>query len=548
MRLWSSSPTQPTIFYSVGARRRLGLLDCESGNHRLNPSVPSTTLPVRKRWLYVGRGSRVIETSIGQGPAHCPERVAGTNVITRRIDTGGHPLVSRRLGERHQLLVWLGDTVQSWPLPERGEMIIGRAPDADIRIGFLAVSRQHARFLIDPTGVRVVDLGSQNGTRVNGERLTAVRPLAYGDIVTFGDVTAVLSENRTARTPPPDDTLPPETPGDRTINLGDRTVMVADPGMAHVYVQLARLAPTDLSVLILGETGVGKELAASALRLWSKRWNRPLVTINCAALPEGLAESELFGHERGAFSGAADAKPGLLEAADGGTVFFDEIGDLPLAVQAKLLRVIETRRLTRLGSIRERAIDIRVIAATHRDLDTGVKAGWFRADLYYRLGVAVVRIPPLRMRRRELPLLARRFVEEACRTLGRDPLVLDQEAETCLLAHDWPGNVRELKNLIDYAVVAATGPTLTPELIAERLIHGGGYASTSAPVPSRAVERSEKWGEPKSAQPLAEANREFERRTIEAALAETGGNKTRAAKRLGVPLRTFMDKTKRYGL
>jgi DNA-binding NtrC family response regulator len=498
--------------------------------------------------LPVWKGRRVIETNIGQRPDPCPERVAGTNVITRRIDTGGHPLVSRPLGERHQLLVWLNDTVQSWPLPERGEMVVGRAPDVDIQIGSLAVSRQHARFLIDPTGVRVVDLDSQNGTRVNGVRLSAVRPLAYGDIVTFGDVTAVLGENRAIRTPPPDDTQAAEAAGDRTIILGDRTVMVADPAMEHVYVQLARLAPTDLSVLILGETGVGKELAASALRLWSKRWDHPLVTINCAALPEGLAESELFGHERGAFSGAADAKQGLLEAADGGTVFFDEIGDLPLAVQAKLLRVIESRRLTRLGSIRERAIDIRVIAATHRDLDAGVKAGWFRADLYYRLSVAVVRIPPLRMRRRELPLLARRFVDEACRTLGRGPLALDRESEAYLLTHDWPGNVRELKNLIDYAVVATTGPTLTAALIAERLVNNRGRPETSlAPPPSDTTARAQD-SNGFGAQPLAEANREFERKTIEAALAETGGNKTRAAKRLGVPLRTFMDKTKRYGL
>src|SRR5450432_410034 len=523
----------------------------------------------------------------GDALVSIPVRVRGTDVVTCRLDPegaeGGPPVEPEPL-KRHQLLIQWGDEVRPYPLPDRGQAVVGRAADADIRIDSAAVSRKHARVFVEDDNVQVIDLGSQNGTRVNGERLMGKRALSGGDIVTFADVTAVVDSRRLLPNPAPDAAPPPQIAPRQVLELGDRTVVVADPVMAHVYTQLARLAPTELSVLILGETGTGKELAATALRIWSKRRNRPLISINCAALPEGLVESELFGFERGAFSGANSSKPGLLEAADGGTILLDEIGDLPLQVQAKILRVIESRRLTRLGSVREQTIDVRIIAATHRDLEAGVKAGWFRADLYYRLSVAIVRIPPLRMRPRELPLLARRFIQDACRETGRPPLTLEDDAIACLLGHDWPGNVRELKNLIDYVVVAATGSVITAELVAERIADGGtgagasgssksgfspsGFSPTassanatnSAPVASvggssRAEEIRGDNGPPGGSsaltgpvRPLAEANRAFERRTIEAALLETGGNKTRAAKRLGVPLRTFMDKIKRYGL
>jgi two-component system response regulator AtoC len=437
----------------------------------------------------------------------------------------------RPLGRRHLLRVWIGDVVRSWPLPHRGTVVVGRAAEAEVRIDAGAVSRQHARLVIDAAEVRIADLGSQNGTRVNGERLTAERTLAYGDIVAFGDVTAMLAEQSEGSAAPGED-----LPGPRTIDLGDRTVVVADAAMRHVYTQLERLAPSELSVLILGETGTGKELAAAALRFWSRRRDRPLVAINCAALPDNLAESELFGYERGAFSGAAAAKPGLLESAPGGTVFLDEVGDLSLPVQAKLLRVLETRRLTRLGSVSERPIDVRLVAATHRDLAGEVRAGRFREDLFYRLSVAVVRLPPLRERPHELPLLARRFLDEATAAVGRPPLTLGDAALARLRAHPFPGNVRELKNLMDYVAATVFEPAVGPHHLEARL--GGGEA---APV---AVEA----GGPAAFRPLAEANRDFERQNIAAALAAAGGNKTKAAKLLGVPLRTLMDKIKRHGL
>jgi transcriptional regulator with PAS, ATPase and Fis domain len=312
--------------------------------------------------------------------------------------------------------------------------------------------------------------------------------------------------------------------------------------MKHVYTQLGRLARSELSVLVRGETGTGKELAATALHFWSKRWNQPLVTINCAALPESIAESELFGHTRGAFSGASNDKPGLIESANGGTVFLDEIGDLSLAVQGKLLRVLETRKLTRLGSVNERQVDIRVVAATHRDLETGVREGWFRQDLYYRLNVAMVALPPLRARKRDLPLLATRFLKDACQSLGRPQATLTDAAIARLLAYNWPGNVRELKNLMDYIAAASPDDVVAPEHLEARL-GGGGILATPGLVPMTAAAPAGA-----GARSLADSTREHERASIEAALLQTNGNKTKAAKLLGVPLRTFMEKVKRHGL
>jgi DNA-binding NtrC family response regulator len=435
----------------------------------------------------------------------------------------------RPLGPRHLLLVWIGDQVRACRLPVRGTAIVGRAPEAEVRIDAVAVSRQHARISVDPGTVRIVDLESQNGTRLNGERLTGERSLSYGDILTFGDVTATLAEAR--------EDVPAVPPTEQTVDIGDRTVVVADPAMRHVYIQLERLGPSDLSVLILGETGTGKELAAAALRHWSRRRDKPLVAINCAALPDNLAESELFGHERGAFSGASAAKPGLLESAPGGTVFLDEVGDLSLPVQAKLLRVLETRRLTRLGSVTERPIDVRMVAATHRDLAAEVRAGRFREDLFYRLSVAVVRLPPLRARRRELPVLARRFLDEATRAQGRPPMALGEAALARLQEYAFPGNVREFKNLMDYLAATVFEPVVAPSHLAARL----GDDAESGPVPAPDAPAA-------ALRPLVEANRDFERQSIAAALAATGGNKTQAAKLLGVPLRTMMDKIKRHGL
>jgi len=448
------------------------------------------------------------------------------------------------LGARHRLIVWLGDTVTTWPLPAKGTAVVGRSPEAAIQIASPLVSRHHATLMVGPRLVMLTDQGSQNGTRVNGERLQGDRLLTYGDIISFGDVTAAFVEDKGEQSGVADATL---GPGGREIQLGDRTALVADDAMLNLYGQLELLAPSDLSVLVLGETGTGKELAARALHFWSRRARQPLVTINCASLPETLAESELFGHERGAFSGAFQAKPGLLETASGGTVFLDEIGDLSPAVQAKLLRVLEARRVTRLGSVQERTIDIRVVAATHRNLMDDVKAGRFREDLFYRLGAAVVRLPPLRARRREIPLLARAFVEGGRRMLGRGPLSFSEPALRMLDAHAWPGNVRELRNVCEYLAATVTESAISPQQLSQRLVPAEDVGAETLPSrlgPAAAPPRLPV----RDASSLADANRQFERERIESALQATGGNKTKAARLLGVPLRTFMEKVKRHGI
>ncbi len=213
-----------------------------------------------------------------------------------------------------------------------------------------------------------------------------------------------------------------------SLVLGDRAVVVADPALVRLYELIRRLAASNLSVVITGETGAGKAHAAFAVHHYSPRKDGPFVTVNCAALPEALIERELFGHERGAFTGAVAAKPGRFESARGGTVFLDEIGELPLAAQAQLLRAVETRRVTRVGGLIEHDIDIRLVAATHRDLDAEVAAGRFRHDLLFRIGQATVVLPPLRDRPRELALLARTFLEQACRGANRPPLHLSTSA------------------------------------------------------------------------------------------------------------------------
>jgi DNA-binding NtrC family response regulator len=453
-------------------------------------------------------------------------------------------------------MVWSGDKVDPRRLPRTGVVTIGRAADANVRIDAPSISRRHAELLISAHEVHIRDLDSQNGTRINGERISEARRLTYRDVITLGDVFVIFSEQ------PPD--APPEVrpAGDddveRTITLGTTTVLVADPAMSHIYAQIERLAATELSVLIWGETGAGKELAATALHQWSKRSDGPFVPINCGALPEGLAESELFGHLKGTFSGAVSDKAGLLESANGGTLFLDEIGDLSLAIQSKLLRVLETRSAARLGAVQERRLDVRVIAASHRRLDTGVREGWFREDLFYRLNVAFLSLPPLRQRPRELLRLAYRFLNQSRSALGRAAVTITPAASERLMTHDWPGNIRELKNMMDYlAVTHGEGPVGLAEVTAvlgEMIVPGQGSSCNAITGAQARVRSDEGAGEsaPRAAEALprslTESSREYERGRMRSALIATGGNKTKAAKMLGVPLRTFMAKIKRHGI
>ena len=314
------------------------------------------------------------------------------------------------------------------------------------------------------------------------------------------------------------------------------SIVGASEGLRSVFQRLDRIIESELPVLIQGESGTGKELIARAIHYNGPRKEKPFVTENCAALPDSLLESELFGHTRGAFTGAHRSKKGLLEQADGGTLFLDEIGDMSPEMQKKLLRVLQEGEFRLLGSNRNVTVNVRVIAASHRDLEGLVRDGNFREDLYYRINVLSVPLPSLRERREDIPLLAEHLLARAAREAGRPVPILPREVVAALVAYDWPGNVRELENEMRRIVVLADDEVrldlLTPAVLERRtLIAGGG--SSSAPVVVGNIR---------------EAVADLERRAIEAALAEAGGNKSRAAKSLGISRFALQRKLDKYGM
>ncbi len=367
------------------------------------------------------------------------------------------------------------------------------------------------------------------------------------------DVETLLASAREAATAAPRGQVHAAARTYEKLAIGTRNVIVADPAMTRLFALIQRLAASDLPVLVCGETGTGKELAASAVHHWSARAKGPMIALNCAALHENLLESELFGHEKGAFSGAGSAKTGLLEAAEGGTVFLDEIGEMSPATQAKLLRVLETKKVIRLGDIREREIDLRLVAATNRTLPDEVAAGRFRQDLYFRLSGATLWLPPLRDRKRELPILAQTFLAEACETAGRDAMAISDEAMQKLATYSWPGNVRELRNVMQYVAAAFTDKTLYPRHLTGSLSETPAFAEGTSPPPRRSgttpVPYDPNGDEiPTKFRPIEEEVRELERRRMTQALAAAGGNQTRAADLIGMPLRTFQTKLRVYDL
>jgi two-component system response regulator AtoC len=307
--------------------------------------------------------------------------------------------------------------------------------------------------------------------------------------------------------------------------------------MSRVLDLAARAAPSTISVLIMGETGVGKDVMARLIHRRSLRAEKPFLALNCAGLTESLIESELFGHERGSFTGANQQKLGLLETAEGGTVFLDEVGELPLTVQAKLLRVIEMREVLRVGALKPRSIDVRFIAATNRDLESEVLQGRFRRDLFFRLNGISLTIPPLRDRLTEIAALARTFVAEACAESGRPMPEMSDELFDVLEAYSWPGNIRELKNYMDRALVLCEDDLLPAHLPLEKMTHDARRyiveVNPAEPVPD--------------SEPLSKDARNDERRRMMEALTAWGGNQTRAAESMGMPRRTFVSKLDRYG-
>jgi two-component system response regulator HydG len=246
---------------------------------------------------------------------------------------------------------------------------------------------------------------------------------------------------------------------------GEIGIIGSCAAMQELYGKIRKVAPTDSNVLVQGESGTGKELVARALHNLSKRAKAPLISVNCAAIPETLIESELFGHEKGAFTGASAGRAGLVEAADGGTLFLDEIGELPLEAQARLLRVLQEGEIRRVGSVQSQKVDVRLIAATHRDLKTLAKTGQFREDLYYRLHVIALKLPALRERGSDVCEIAQAFLARQCARMGREPLRFAQDAEQAIRHYPWPGNVRELENAIERAVILCEGAEISADLL-----------------------------------------------------------------------------------
>ncbi|AGC47636.1 sigma-54 dependent DNA-binding response regulator [Myxococcus stipitatus DSM 14675] len=306
--------------------------------------------------------------------------------------------------------------------------------------------------------------------------------------------------------------------------------------------QVARLAPVDTTVLISGESGTGKELIARELHTRSPRAPLPFVAVNCGAIPGGLLESELFGHAKGAFTDARTAKRGLFAEADGGTLFLDEVGELPLPAQVKLLRVLQEGEIRPVGESRVEKVDVRVVAATLRDLGKLVEKGEFREDLYYRLNVVNVRVPPLRERREDVPLLAKVFIQRFNRELNRESPVegLSPEAEALMSSYGWPGNVRELENAMERAVLLADGPHILPANLPERL--------WAAPSPASSGTGRNEVPQAGSDLSLKRAIRDLEESYIRAALRQTKGNRTRAAEVLDISHRALLYKIKEYGI
>jgi DNA-binding NtrC family response regulator len=563
--------------------------------------------------------------------------------------------------ERARLVVYYeqgdGARTRILELPEGGEVTFGRSRTCTVHIDSEKVSRTHAKLVSRHGEITIEDLGSRNGTKVNGVRIEASTSLSSGDEVVVGPATAVVTITTRASRPThvgttayleerlaaeadrglryqrtfallmvrlegaqdeadaalerlvaqlrpmdviaeygPDEfaVLVPEADQtaaeeaakrfEREVGspacaikagvavfpshasqagellsrahaalLSARTskvsvvsapaaeplpgaddVIVGDPQMRRVYSLVNKVADTSMTVLIVGETGVGKEVVAEQLHRSSPRNDKPFLRLNCASIPETLLESELFGYERGAFTGADRRKQGYFEAADGGTIFLDEIGEISPGLQAKLLRVLEEHKFTRVGGTKELEVDVRVVCATNRDLEEEVRRGAFREDLFFRVSAFTVVVPPLRDRRAEIGLLAEHFMKSASASFAGINATISQPAMDALLRHAWPGNVRELRNAMERAIVLQDDGVIELEHLPDRVRLGGARPVTDG------------GGAPGS--DVREKIAGVERDAIVAAMEACNGNQTHAARKLGLSRRALIYKLEKYGL
>jgi two-component system, NtrC family, response regulator AtoC len=433
----------------------------------------------------------------------CQKQPDGSTLtLVQQDDRGGPDL---------ELVVVSGGQVRLHRLPRESRAIVGRSAAADVVVGDPSVSRAHAELVVGPEGATIRDLESRNGTSINGQRLEpgSAAPLPSGAHVMLGEVSCFLERRR------PQAAAGPAAPSADGVYVG--------AWLQESWAALALIASGDIPILLLGETGVGKDVVAGLVHRHSPRGGGPFVAVNCAALPQQLVESELFGHQKGAFSGATNAKPGLVEQASGGTLMLDEVGDLPLEAQAKLLRLLDTGELRRLGSVREIRCDVRIVTATNRDIEDLVARGTFRADLFYRINAYTLTIPPLRERPDDVAGIARLVAAASGASLAAETLTL-------LTSYGWPGNVRELRNVIERAALLAAGLAIEPAHLPPALRGARGPVGS----PSAA-------GGPRGAVP-------DERRAICEALETCAGNQTHAARLLGISRRTLVSRLDQYGL
>jgi DNA-binding NtrC family response regulator len=430
--------------------------------------------------------------------------------------------------------------------PNSGEVVrlgprlsIGRSRTSGLCVPDAALSRHHCAVSNEADRVVLKDLESLNGTFVNGIPVRE-RLLRHGDQIKLGHSLFVfLTGDIPAESAPSALVAPDEATVASTVGLAAELLGAANgagvagphssgprlPNLQHdmvgesermrqVYEVIARVAATESTVLLHGESGTGKELAAQAIHRNSPRAEKPFVSINCAALTDTLLESDLFGHEKGAFTGAIAQKRGKLEVADGGTVFFDEIGDLAQGLQAKLLRALQQREVERVGGTRPIKVNIRVIAATNKNLEEAVRKGSFRDDLYYRLHVVTLTMPPLRDRKEDVPLLAAYFVAKYAERCNRRVFGLSAEARAQLLEHDWPGNVRELENTIERAIVLGNTDRILPEDLPEAVLEAEAAGGLTSGYHA--------------------ALREAKRKIVLQAIEQAGGRYSDAARALGL--------------
>jgi len=390
---------------------------------------------------------------------------------------------------------------------------IGTLPDNGLVLTDPTVSRRHASVEETSTGYVLRDIDSTNGTFLDGVRVREGY-LQAGSLIRLGQTEMVFS--------PLEERI--ENVRSSSDRFGD--LIGSSSPMREVFGILERVAPTDITVLILGETGTGKELAARAIHSSSRRAAGPFVVFDCGAVAPNLIESELFGHEKGAFTDAVKSRQGALELADNGTLFLDEIGELALSLQPKLLRALDQREVRRVGAEQPAKVNVRVVAATNRDLETEVKNGRFREDLFYRLSAVRVHLPSLRMHREDIELIAQHLLGGISAEVGKQLTGLSPEARAALTAYPWPGNVRELRNVLSRAAALSDGNRIEAK---DLFLSQGKRTSTLEGLSGKTLE-------------------EIEKAAIHATIKSVSGNKTEAAKVLGIAYSTLYEKIKKYGM